>query len=157
VHILYSAGTRLAYQINQRFYGELHYVWCAPAPATDALVGSNPPTSDPWQICSDFSEHVVRGDGHSPLVTSNRAGIIRGAAARHAEGIIDSGTKDVIEQIANTAELQMFSPIFMVIPYEQVNRLVSPVPLSQRANPLSQEFIIPNLPRGSFDVWVWKR
>jgi hypothetical protein len=157
VHILYSAGTRLAYQVNQRFYGELHYVWCAPAPATDFLVGSNPPTSDPWQICSDFSDHVSRGDNHSPLVTSNRAGIIRGAAARHAEGIIDSETKDVIEQIANSADLQLFSPIFMVIPYDQVNELVSPVPIPERANPLSQEFIIPNLPRSRFDVWIWNR
>ncbi len=28
--ILYSTNTWLAYKIAERFYGDMHYVWCAP-------------------------------------------------------------------------------------------------------------------------------
>ena len=155
MHILYSAGTRLAYLINQKYYGGLHYVWCAPAPDSDPIAGRNPPTSDPWKICRDLADHVTKADRHSPLIASNRAGIIRGAAARCAQGAIDSATMAVIEEIANKAEIADFVPIFMVIPYSEVKDLVNPVGISSKATALSQEFIISDLPRDKFDVWKW--
>lgn len=156
LRILYSAGTKLAYLLNQKFYGGLHYVWCAPAPDSDSVLGGNPPTSDPWQICMDLAEHVRRADKHSSLIANNRGGLIRGASAREQQGLITSDTRKLIEEIVNAATFEQFKPLFMVMAYDDVKGLVQPVAIAERATALSQEFVIADLPRANFDVWEWK-
>jgi hypothetical protein len=157
VHILYSAVSKLAYNINERYYDSRHYVWCAPAPSHDALVNCNPESSNPWQICRNFNNAINSKDKHSSWISNNRAGIIRGAAAREAQGVIDAATRSEIEVIANDAELTDFSPLFLVIPYDLVKGLVRRVDVKSTASVLSQEYIIEDLPRKSFDLWPWSQ
>ena len=141
--------------MNEKFYGGRHYVWCAPAPSQDSLLNFNPESSNPWNICRNFSVAICSKDKHSSWISNNRAGIIRGAAAREAQGVINSAVREEIEMIANEAELADFSPLFLVIPYEPVKDIVKSVGLRQKASVLSQEYIIEDLPRQSFDLWPW--
>lgn len=152
--VLYSTVSRLAYVINERFYGGSHYVWCAPA-RTDAMLPPNAPTSDPWQIYERYLAAADGDDRHEPIIDANRAGIIRGATAREAQKQISADDRETIEQIVKLARPADFRPLFMVIPYEGVRPIARPVPIDARASPTSEEFIIESLPRTRFDIWEW--
>ncbi|NJM51575.1 MAG: hypothetical protein HC843_12485 [Sphingomonadales bacterium] len=153
--ILYSTVTRLAYTINEKYYGGIHYVWCAPEKALDPNLPTNAVSSDPWYIYRQFANAVKTHDKHDEYIKNNRAGIIRGAAARLGVGMIDEDQKNEIEELVNMAETPLFAPRFMVIPYVPVKDLVEKVPLQKKASPVSEEFIIGNLPRNQFDIWEW--
>lgn len=153
--VLYSAVSRLAYLINQRHYGGIHYVWCAPNMATDRFEPTNPPSSDPLDLCARFQRDSQRNDGHSDLITANRAGIVRGAIAREAQGRITRATRARIEQMAFDAHCGEFVPLLMVIPFQPVVELVREVDGTDMAGATSQEYIIEELPRAMFDVIRW--
>jgi hypothetical protein len=51
-----------------------------------------------------------------------------------------------------TAQAADFMPLLYVIPYNAVTHLLREVPVSQRAHPLSEEFVIEALPGELFDV-----
>lgn len=57
-----------------------------------------------------------------------------------------------IASIVDAAEPRDFKPFIFVVPFALVEKLIKPVPVSQRAHPLSIEFIIDKLPREKFDV-----
>lgn len=69
--ILYSAVTKLAYVLGQKYYGEVHYIWCAPRCAPDPYSFSNPPSSDPVKIYWRYYDDVSGGDEHSGLIETN--------------------------------------------------------------------------------------
>lgn len=150
--ILYSTVSSLAYEINERFYGGIHYVWCAPARATDVFMTPNPPSSDPVALYHRYLEDVQAGDRHSDLITRNRNGIIRGASSREAQGVIKKAQRELIEQMALDASVRHFKPLLMIIPCTPVEHLVKPVAISDRAGTTSQEFIIEDLPPRHFDI-----
>jgi hypothetical protein len=54
--------------------------------------------------------------------------------------------------VVEAAEVSDFAPLIFVIPYPLATEKLSRVPVSQRAHPLSAEFIISKLPRECFDV-----
>ena len=118
--VLYSAVSRLAYLINQRFYGGVHFVWCAPNAAPDRFELGNPPSSDPFDLCQRFLRDSQRTDGHSDLIAANRAGIVRGASSRQAQGRISKTQKTKIEQMAADAHFVHFAPLLLVIPFQPV-------------------------------------
>jgi len=153
--VLYSTVSRLAYSINQRFYKGTHFVWCAPADAPDPFVAQNPPSSDPIDLYHRFERESRKSDGHSDLIAGNRNGIIRGASSREAQGIISKAERARIEQIALDAHFGDFSPLLLVIPYQQVAGIVKEVDGTAMAGATSQEFIIEDLPRVLFDVLKW--
>ena len=150
--VLYSAISRLAYNIGQRYYRGEHYVWCAPCPRTDPHGFANPPSSDPISIYWRCHGDVTGGDDHSAYVASNRTGLIRGASVKEQHGVIDKPTQTLIEAVVKKASLQAFSPLLLVIPYASVEALVKHAALDDRANPTSEEYIIEALPRNCFDV-----
>jgi hypothetical protein len=152
---LYSTVSLLAYRINQQYYGGKHFVWCAPAPSSDALVDTNPPSSCPWQIYQRFRDDIISNDKHSLLIDRNRKGLMRGATNKRSEGVISEADQKAIEAWALEADLAEFKPLFMVIPYSVVSEkgLVESVPHPDRTNRSSQEFIVQNLPRECFEVW----
>lgn len=158
--ILYSANTLLAYRINQIYYRERHFVWCNPyfsasAPSIDVQM---PPSSTPSDICCSLCGDVSQDDVHSLKIQSNRDGIRKGASSkRNAEQITEQELRE-IDQIVSAAKLADFRPLLYVIPFHLVAEQAKPVPPTDRAHPFSQEYIIKDLLRSSFDVleWSWR-
>lgn len=153
--VLYSTNTWLAYHIQKRFYGDVHYVWCSPfwsEGATPAIDATTPPSSSPQDIYRRYKADVVRNDGHSDPIERNRAGLRRGAAFRRDGGVINDAAHLEIEAIVGLSQIVAFRPLLYVIPFALVADLVKPAPVEKRANPLSEEYIIENLPRACFDV-----
>lgn len=153
--VLYSINTWLDYAIAQRLYGEEHYVWCMPffdASTTTPDGYRVPPSSNPVEIYRSLQEDVSRGDRHSLKIEANRAGILRGAVKKLEAGIIDKAQAGEITAIVERAETSDFSPLIFIIPFDRAAHLLKEVAVSQRAHPLSVEYIVEALPRSCFDV-----
>lgn len=154
--LLYSVNTLLAFRINQRYYGEQHYVWCAPVFDGSKLPPTHPyfvpPTSSPAEIFCGLREEVYRADGKSSKVKDNKAGIIRGASEKRKARIINRDQEEEIRLAVLSADLVLFRPLLYVIPYKSAARFVSHPRTDRKANRLSDEFVIESLHRKLFDV-----
>ena len=154
-NVLYSASTLLAFRIAQMYYGDVHYAWCSPifdGREQSELEPGVPPTSSPYEIYLAFKEEYERSELHSHRMLENRAGVVRGAAAKREAGTINKVQEDEIAAIAEAAGHRLFRPLIFVIPFSPVQELVRPVPALQKASLFSAEVIIPNLPRNCFDI-----
>ena len=154
-NLLYSVNTWLAYNIGLRYYGGVHYVWCSPifsARNHPVVLATPPPTSCPSDIYHNLAEEVRRRDGHSAKISENRSGLVKGAQKKHAAGVITADELHDIEQIAEAAERADFRPLLYIIPFVGVSHLLTEVPIEKRAHPLSQEYIIEELPTDLFDA-----
>ena len=157
--VLYSANTWLAYKIAERFYGDIHYAWCAPffdPESVPSYQNTNPPSSSPSKICRELFEAVISGDRHSAKVEENKYGILKGAKEKKKAGIITNREAKDIIKIVGHAETFDFRPLVYVIPYHLVAKIVEEVPVEKRAHPLSLEYVIEELSRKFFDVIEWK-
>jgi hypothetical protein len=150
--VLYSTCTKLAYLIAEQYYLGLHYVWCAPAPVPDRFRLSNPASSDPLSIYWRFHRDIVTNDMHSASVRDNKQGILKGAVARHSEGLITNEEKIEIETIVQHSAISDFMPLLFIIPFAIVHSITTRAPVPDRARSSSQEYIIPRLQRNQFDV-----
>lgn len=150
--VLYSTTTQLAYHVAQQFYAQTHYAWCAPARSPDTFAVQNPPSSDPIGLYWRYKRDIDRGDEHSDLIARQRLGIVRGAGAKAASGVIGADAHDHIEGIAQRAPLSDFRPLLLVMPYDVVRGLVRSADIDDRARVSSSEYIIEALPRAAFDV-----
>lgn len=153
--MLYSAQTLLAYLINQKYYGERHWVWCSPYSgfgSTAAVDAAVPPSSSPLAIYRALHEDVKHNDHHSAKIEANRQGLVRGANLKLAAGAIDNLAATEIGEITRLATVADFRPLLHVIPYALVDGATKVVPVAQRAHPLSEEFQIESLSRRSFDI-----
>lgn len=153
--LLYSTNTWLAFIVAENYYNGMHYVWCTPrfgdsrsVPSGDVVL---PPSSRPYEIYRRLHEEVHSGDRHSPKVSDNKAGILRGAAYKREAGVINEQQESDIAAIVERAELMDFRPLLYQIPYEPVSALLREVPISKKAHPLSKEYIIEELPRNCFE------
>jgi hypothetical protein len=154
-NLLYSTATWLSFTIAQRYYDDVHYVWCSPI--FDGRAGrigdvTVAPTSSPCEIYFGLQQEAKRADKHSQKMIENRTGILRGAGVKLAAGVITKSQSDEISAIVAAAQPCDFKPVLLIIPYAKVKKLLQEVPVPMRAHPLSVEFIIPELPRKLFDV-----
>lgn len=153
--ILYSTNTWLAYIITEKFYLGSHYIWCTPnfhVNNQSLIDATTPPTSTPYDILTSLNREVTRGDRHSVKMSENKVGIIRGASIKKTQGIITEEQEAEIIEIVNSSESRDFRPLLYVMAYCAVKGLLRPVAVKDRAHPLSNEFIIEELPRNLFDV-----
>ena len=152
--VLYSTNTWLAYAIAERFYGGVHFAWCSPVyDGRKAAPHVNiPPTSSPAELYRLLVEEVERGERHSALMKNNREGILRGAEAKRAASVITAADWDEIGNTVRLSHPSDFRPVLYVIPYERVRGAAVPVPVPERAHPLSVEYRLEALPRESFDM-----
>ena len=153
--LLYSVNTWLSYNISIRYYGGVHYVWCSPVFSIKNHPGfqaTPPPTSCPSDIYHNLSEEVLRRDGHSAKIKENRLGLVTGAQIKHRKEIITDGELSEIEEIIAAADYSDFRPILYLIPFAGVSHLLKEVPVMKRAHPLSQEYVIEELPTELFDA-----
>lgn len=154
--IYYSCSTWLSYSIGERYYGGRHYAWCSPyfdAFSSMSPHNSVPPSSNPRDIYWNLKRDVETGDLHSAKVRDIRRGIQKGAANKRNEGIIKHEEYLEIQQIAAQAEMSKFGPLMLIIPVQPIASQFKRVGVRQRANPLSEEYIIENLLRQFFDAF----
>jgi len=152
IYLLYSASTKLAYSIAERYYNGIHYTWCATYRRPDPHMVGMPASSNPLEIYWSYHRAVKSGDLHSSYVAANRRGIALGATARAKEGVIDARTEKRIHDIAEKAPLTDFKPLLFVIPYTLVKDSLREVDVDDAARASSLEYVIENLPRDFFDV-----
>jgi hypothetical protein len=159
--MLYSTNTFLAYSISERYYGGVHFFWCAPnfdSSSTGFLnVSRSPPSSSPAELYEDFSHDIARGDRNSNRVSQNRSGILTGATDFLSRNAITRKQFDEIVAIVRAAELQDFRPLLFVGAYRDLRKYLRSVAISKRAHPLSQEFIAQGVRREKFDVIEFPR
>lgn len=153
--VLYSTKSWLAYIIAERYYRSEHHVWCTPyfdPSSVSELDYTVPPSSSPSAIYRTLRDDVRTGDKHSAKIESNKVGIQRGATHMVNRGVIAKEQQEDILSIVEEADANSFRPLILVIPFMLVRNLCKEPPPSQRAHPLSDEFIIERLPRNRFDV-----
>jgi hypothetical protein len=141
--------------LSIRFYGGMHYIWCSPVFSVrnySAFLATPPPTSCPSDIYHGLADDVRRRDAHSAKIAENRSGLITGAKEKLNAGVITDDEFAQIEEIATSAESAEFRPLLYLIPFQGVSHLLKEVPVSKRAHPLSEEYIIEALHTELFDV-----
>lgn len=153
--LLYSVNTWLAYNLSLRYYRGVHHVWCSPifsARSRPAYHATPPPTSCPSDIYHGLAEEVRRNDGHSSKIAENRDGLLAGARKKNGAGVITDLELTEIEEMVQAATCADFRPLLYLIPFHGVSHLLREVPVSERPHPLSQEYVIEELPTELFDV-----
>lgn len=109
--ILYSTNTWLAYAISERYYGGMHYAWCAlvfdsSSRFTREVVSTA--TSNPVTIYRNLRDETKGGDRHSSRVRENKAGILRGATLKRAARVITEEQERDIAAIVQRSETTDF-------------------------------------------------
>lgn len=145
---MFSVGTKLAYSIAKRYYGNVHYVWCA----VDFDNKKQPPTSNPLTIAKRWMSIVIGGDRHATEVDSNKAGILSGAKAKYDDKIIDAKQLKIIKQMVATAEYEAFFPVLYVIETKKVYDRSIEVDVKNRASDRSIEYKIVDLSENEFQL-----
>ena len=83
----------------------------------------------------------------------NRSNLIKGAQKKYNEGIITSEELNEIKEIIEAADFTDFQPLLYIILFLNVSlTFLRRFQCSKRAHPLSQEYIIEELPTELFDA-----
>ena len=154
--LLYSTNVFLKQLIQQRYKGDIHYVWCSDSFDSTKLAAYSPgalnaPSSNPADIYRELKRDVDRGDLHSAKITAQKASLKSLAVKWEKAGEIDRAQKQEIVYMIDTAPMSYWRPLIYVIPFVLVSTRVQVVPIAQRAS-FADEFIIPDLARSEFDL-----
>jgi hypothetical protein len=146
--------TLVAYNINRQYYKNLHYMWCTPYFSSDFQSPhyTVPPSSSPFEIYKQLQTEVDSGDEHGYKIKQNRLGIRKGALAKAARGEISEAQLNEISLIARKIGSAQFRPLLCVISRLEAIPHYKTVDIRQKANLLSQEYILSDLPQSAFDV-----
>lgn len=146
--LLYSTGTELAFKIAKDYYHNIHFVWCTDA--FDAFL--QPGTSNPRTMCSRYLDQIIKNDRHAVEIKNNKAGIIKGANAKLANGIITSDQyKEICTRVA-LAENREFYPVIFLIDKRAVKKRLHVVAQQDAASNSSVEYIIDDLQSNEFEL-----
>lgn len=148
VSFMFSVGTNLAYKIAKRYYGNIHYVWCA----LNFNNKNQPPTSNPLTIAKRWMSIVVSGDRHAREIDDNKAGILTGAKIKYDAGIINSTQRTEIAQIVSLADYRAFCPVLFVIDTKKVADRSIEVSVKDRASDRSIEYKVTDLAEDEFHL-----
>ena len=155
--ILYSSNVFLKLLIQERFFNDVHYVWCSEyfdsekeyAYSTGALVGAS---SNPADIYRQLKRDVDSRDQHSLKIQEQRASFNARAIEKVEDGGITQQDKEDIIYMTENADILWWRPLIYVIPVtDSVRERVQKVPLEKCAS-LGPEYIIADLKRSEFDV-----
>jgi hypothetical protein len=154
--VIYSTNAFLKLLIQQRFFGDSHYVWCSDA--FDSMMLSRyahsflvPPSSNPAGIYRQLKADIAGKDMHSAKIAAQRASFIKLAIQAEAAGRITKNDKEEIAFMAEHASFDDWRPLIYVIPRQPVQSRLELVPISDRAG-FGNEYIIRDLKRSEFDL-----
>jgi hypothetical protein len=153
--LLYSTNTWLALNLSARFYGGIHWVYCAPVFALMAATPHaplQPPSSSPKNIYWELEKDVRAGDRHSWKIAQNRAGLKKGALLKQSAGLITASEAADITWIVDNADIAQFRPLLYVIPRAGVASRLKRVSPRSAASPFSDEYILEDLANGEFEA-----
>lgn len=131
-----------------------HYMWCTPYFGSDfeSPHFTVPPSSSPLEIYNTLKKEVNGSDDHNTKIELNRRGIRKGASVMLQLNKISKETHDEIVLISKRANHQLFRPLLCVIPRLEAIPYYKKVNIKDKANPLSHEYIVSDLPQSAFDV-----
>lgn len=159
--LLYSVNCFLKHNIQTRYQGDKHYVWCSeshdsmsPGALTPGAVPV-PPTSNPAEIYRSLKRDVENEDKHSYKITEQRASLTRLARNWHKSGLISLNDRNDIIYAVKSVGFREWRPLLYIIPRALVQTRLQVVPLHRRAHPLAVEYIIPDLLRSEFEIIEW--
>lgn len=89
---------------------------------------------------------------HGQKIKLNRLGIRKGADEMLRRGRINDDIHREIITISKTAQPQQFRPLLCVISRLEAVPFYKKVDIKDRANPLSHEYIVADLPQSAFDI-----
>lgn len=160
--VLYSIQSYLAYYINTEFYGDKHYVWCAPffdSNKESHLIPKLPYTSNPIDIFKAYYKDISTYDRHykGAEIKRNTVALLKGAKIMYKKGVIDASTYDNVKKTIDNCSkddrvVEYFRPLIYVISYKLNESIVKKVDVGKRAGALSPEYLIEALPTGRFSV-----
>jgi hypothetical protein len=155
--LLYSTNVKLKYDIQCRFRGNIHYVWCSEnydsrALARHAPGAGTPPTSNPAEIYEQLKAACSRQDRHDAKIVQQIAGIKARAVEWEKSAQITTTIRDEIIYLADHATFKDWQPLLYVIPSALVDSRLQVVPVALRASPVEMEFIIPDLKSDEFHI-----
>lgn len=146
--LLYSTCTQLAYEINRKYYNDVHYVWC-----TDAFDSNlQPGTSNPKTICNRLLKQIVSQDAHATEINQNKAGILKGAKFKYEDGVISKDQYEEIKAKVALSELRDYYPIIYLINKRKVKKRLQVVPPVDTASKNSVEYIIDDLKSNECEI-----
>ncbi len=152
--VLYSTMTAVAYNINTKYYGGLHYLWCTPYFGSDFASPhfTVPPSSSPLEIYNTIKKEIEGADLHNTKIKLNRMGIRKGAGIMLKCGKISSDQHNELIAISKAAPMQQFKPLLCVISRIEAVPYYQKINVKDKANPLSHEYIVADLPQSAFDI-----
>ena len=152
--ILYSTNTYISYRISEKYYEGKHYVYCSSKAGCESLsdrIIDNPPTSCPMYRYKQLKEESQTGELHG-LIKEQKSGLRKGVIEKYKKGIITSKQKKDLLYIIEHSQNTDFKPLLYLIPYENVKELLKEVKVEDKAHPLSEEYIIEELPSDYFEI-----
>lgn len=110
--VLYSTMTAVAYNVNNKYYGDRHYMWCTPYFGSDFKSPhfTVPPSSSPLEIYKTILKEIEGADLHNSKIGLNRMGIRKGAEIMRQRGIIDDEALNDIIAISKAVPMHQFQP-----------------------------------------------
>jgi hypothetical protein len=154
--LLYSTNVFLKLLIQEKYRGDIHYVWCSedfdsrtvPAYSSASMV---PPSSNPADIFRELRRDVERPDLHSARINQQKVSLTDLAIDWEKKGLVSTADKDDIVFMVSHAQLNHWRPLIYVIPRPPVQARLSAVPMRLRAG-IGNEYIISDLKRSEFDI-----
>lgn len=157
--VLYSTNSYLKLLINERFRGDVHYVWCSEVfdstkQSAYSASSCSAPSSDPCAIYRQLAKDVQKNDRHSAKIEQTKTSLNSLAIRWRDNGDITDNDAEEILYIVNNASFAEWRPLIYVIPRAPLVTRLSLVTPDKRAS-IGTEFIIPDLARKEFDIIEW--
>jgi hypothetical protein len=159
--ILYSINSYFSYKINEKYYKNIHYVWCSPffdSESLDSLHNSNPHSSNPRDIFNAYIKDVYSNDKHykRTKIEENIIGIRNGAEDKLKNFVINEEQYEqiigAIKIVQEEKDYNKFRPLIYIIPYDKVQKQITTSKISETADIFSSEIKITNLHKNLFDI-----
>jgi hypothetical protein len=155
--ILYSTNAFLKLHLQERFYGDVHYVWTSEvfdATKVGAYTTGGSlvaPSSDPAAIYRELRRATEAADRHCDKIKAQRASFQRLATKYADDRKITPEAKEEIFHWAKNATFKDWRPLVYVIPRAAVESRLELVKPELRAS-MGPEYVIKDLKRSEFDV-----
>jgi hypothetical protein len=154
--LLYSTNVFLKLLIQERFRGDVHYIWCSeyfdskslPRYSSSSLIA---PSSNPADIYLELRRAVHGKDRHCLKINEQKLSLKSLAITWEASGEISTDNKEEIIYRVDTADFDDWRPLLYIAPRDLVQSRLQVVPPSKRAS-FGLEYIIPDLKRSEFDI-----